>query len=304
MLLSQIDKARHSTVFTRATTTDLDRLSFFYDLVRPASFPRVYWAKVMQAIVYQPKGTYAQLFNVLYWSFKPWTDQETYENVLISTEGRFVLPTGDLSDGRVHKLVRCTFTDGSVKIYMVYQIHETGTPPIVVRRYQLFTDQTHASNSMFSVYTRGQSVTVKTMEFLPFLIFETTGGGLGNLNALDDLRNGKITIYLDSTLAKAPPTYMKEDNEERDAGEPFGGQLLELFDLDPDTENYGDQINGPFPLYLGGSQLEGVFGTLLDKCISAGIKYELINQDWDTSLGYQTLNIYAQQGIYPFPPKN
>jgi hypothetical protein len=96
---------------------------------------------------------------------------------------------------------------------------------------------------------------------------------------------------------------MKEDNEERDAGEPFGGQLLELFDLDPDTENYGDQITGPFPLYVGGSQLEGVFGTILNKCISAGIKYELVNQDWDTSLNYQSLSIYAQQGLYPFPPK-
>ena len=303
MLLSQIDNARHSTIFTSATTTDLDRLSFFYDLVRPASFPRAYWAKVMQAIIYQPKGTYAQLFNVLYWLFKPWIDQETYENIQIDANGYFILSTVAISDGRINKLVRCTFNDGSVKIYMIYQIQETGNPPFVTRRYNFFTDDIFDSNTMFSMYTPGQNVTVQKMEFLPFLIFETTSGGLGNVNNINDLQNGKITIYLDSTLANPPATYMKEDNEERDAGEPFGGQLLELFDPDPATEDYGDQVNGLFPLYFVGSKLEGVFGTVLNKCISAGIKYELINQDWDASLEYQTLNIYAQQGLYPFPPR-
>lgn len=302
MLLSQIDKARHSTIFTSATSTDLDRLSFFYDLVRPASFPRAYWAKVMQAIIYQPKGTYPQLFNALYWLFKPWIDQETYADVLINVNGRFALPTGDISDGRVHKLIRVTLSDGSSKIYMVRSIHEAGTPPIVVRTYQLVTSPT-MNNAMFQAYTTGQSTTVKQMEFLPFLIFETTSGGLGNQNQANDLKNGKFTIYLDSTLAKAPPTYLKEDGEERDEGEPFGGQLLNLFDLDPDTEDYGNQITGPFPLYLGGTNLDGVFGTILKKCIVAGIKYEVLSQDWDTSLEYQSLSIYAQQGLFPFPPK-
>jgi hypothetical protein len=297
MQLSQIDQARHSTNFKLATGSDLDRLANFYQLTRPATFPRDDWENVMKAIVYAVKGTYSNLFNVLYWLFKAWIISETYENVSIDAFGRFTLPVS-LSKGRTSKIVKLTFTDGSSDFYYVSSIVTVGTPPLTVSYYRLANSDSGYKTSYFKTWKNQNTAINVKMEFMPFLILETNEGGLGNTTK-GDLSNGQVLIYLDSTLAKTPPTYMKDDGEERDENEPFGGQLLELFDIDNQTLDFGNQEIGPFPIYLSGSNMDSIFGDLLKKIMPAGIRYSVYAIDWDGVTDFPPIFTYAQNGLFP-----
>ena len=92
---------------------------------------------------------------------------------------------------------------------------------------------------------------------------------------------------------------MKDDGEERDENEPFGGQLLELFDIDNQTLDFGNQEIGPFPLYLSGSNMDSIFGDLLKKIMPAGIRYSVYAIDWDGVTDFPPIFTYAQNGLFP-----
>lgn len=284
MLLSQIEQARRATIFTKAQGKDLDILAHIWGLDRPVSFPPAYWAEVMRSIVYRSQGTYSQIFNMLYWMFKPWTLQETHE-VIISSTGQFTIPTG-ASKGLCNKLVRitCASNPDLDGWYYVDAYSETGVPPLLVKRLRLNTTHT---TSYFKAWSSASSVNC-TIEFVPFLIFE----GIGSL-----------TIFIDSTLALTPASYLKENNEERNTNEPFGGHVMTLWDSAyPGEPSFGNQETGPFPIYLSGNDLSDLYAQILKNTLAAGIQYKVYSIDWENMVSYEPISIYAKTGLFPNLP--
>ena len=281
MQLSQIEQARRSTIFTKAQGRDLDSLASLYGIPRPSAFPPAYWDNVLLSIVYQAQGTYTQFFNALYWLMKPWTDQETKSEIIISSDG--YLSFSGVHKGFCNKIVKVTCSsDSSVNgFYYVNRYIETGTPPLIVKRLRLNTSY---DTPYFNKWTSTQDKTC-TIEFLPFIIFE---------------QDAQITIYLDSSLALTPPSYAQENAEERPSEQPYGSQVMVLWDSSyPDEPSYGNQTTGPFPLYMGGNDLSSVFINILKDIAPAGIKITILAQDWDAALDSNPLYIYAQTGAFP-----
>jgi len=119
------------------------------------------------------------------------------------------------------------------------------------------------------------------ISFIPFYIVET---------------RALVAIYIDVDMLAVPPTYLQETAQTRPVGQPDGGQLLNLLDLDPETLDFGDQVNGPFPLYLTGDEASGILGDLLRQILPAGVKYEVKGTRWGAELGYPPISSLVSRG--------
>jgi hypothetical protein len=135
------------------------------------------------------------------------------------------------------------------------------------------------SSSYFKTIEDGQG----TLEILPFVLFE---------------RRNVLYFYLDVEMVSPPPTFLQESGGARPASQPFGGHLLNLFDLNSETLDYGDQVNGPFPLYLDSIEISGVLKHVLPKLLRAGVKFEAQAKSWgDDLLGFGGLSSIPRYGV-------
>jgi len=117
--------------------------------------------------------------------------------------------------------------------------------------------------------------TAVEVAFLPFFFIEL---------------RGKVKLYVDLDLMSVPPTYIQPTGATRPASQPYGGQLLNLLDLDPSTLDYGNQNQGPYPLYLRGDAASGILGDVLKYIVAAGVRVEIIGLPFGGSLGYSSLS--------------
>tara|TARA_Y100000114_G_C11738620_1_gene317682 strand:+ start:181 stop:843 length:663 start_codon:yes stop_codon:yes gene_type:complete len=209
-------------------------------------------------VVYQPRGTIQTLFSALNALFAPWRDAVKL-NVSIDAQGSFVHP--DLTTAHAHRWVK--IDSGGVTRYAWLETVNEGT-------------NTGQINTLKCAYWDAWSAAVTgEMSFLPFLIVE------------DDAR---VRLVLDTFVLSVPPTYLQSTGSVRPQGQPNGGHLLNLLDLDPNTIDYGDQQRGPFPLYLHGDMASGILGDLLRRLIPAGIKTEIIGAQYGGDIGFPTLS--------------
>lgn len=255
--LSQTESARRSTVFTRATDDELDALGEYYGLVRPSAYPVSAWREVLRAVVYRPRGTVGSLFSALNALFKPWTDT-TAITTTINADGEFT-HASLTSKAYAHRWVRV----GGDSYQWVDEVDTATT--------------TATLNTVRSSYWDAWSAERQNVEvaFLPFYFVES---------------DARIRVYIDLDLLSVPPTYIQESGATRPNGQPYGGQLLNLLDLDPNTLDYGDQVNGPYPLYLRGDEASGVLGDLLNRIIVAGVKVDVVGVSFNGSLGYPSIS--------------
>lgn len=260
--LSQTERARRSTIITRAGEDEIDALGEYYGITRPASYPPRAWREVLKAVVYQPRGTFRVLFGALNALFSPWRDavQITAD---IDATGSFT-HASLTSTAYAHRWV--TIGEG------VYWVNDVDTATTTARL-------SRVSSAYFSGWDTALDDAV--ISFLPFYIVES---------------RALVSVYLDVALLTVPPTYLQETAQARPAGQPYGGQLLNLLDLDPETLDYGDQVNGAFPLYLTGDEASGVLGDLLRQIIPAGVRYALLGTRWGGSIGYPPLSSLVTQG--------
>ena len=254
--LSQTEAARRATIFTRADEDELDRLSVYYGLTRPSSYPPSAWREFLKAVVYRPRGTVASLFGALDALFTPWTDT-TAIAVDIDASGAFTHPALT-SDAYAHRWIRV----GGAYHWVDSVDESTNTA-------QLNT----VASSYWSAW--GGAQTSVEVAFLPFFFVEG---------------DATIRLLLDIDLLTVPPTYLQESAATRPAGQPYGGQLLNLLDLDPDTLDFGDQNNGPYPLYLRGDAARGVLGGVLRHIIAAGVRVDILGIPFGGALGYPSLS--------------
>lgn len=270
--LSQTESARRDTVFTRADGLAIDRLSArLLGIARPDTYSRAAWANVLAAFVYQPRGTFRCLFAVLDALFRPWSDLTTLEGLSIASSGLFT----HVDITAAHNGRWAWFTSDA-----------TSTQTLV-----FVTSASAGSASLSTIesgYWRAWAGTdTGTLRFLPFMLTED---------------RCLVTLYLDAELLSAPPTYLQSpDGSARPVGQPYGGHLLNLFDLDPATLDYGDQINGPFPLYLTGDESSGVIGHIMRRLLAAGVHMVVKTADFDDALGYGPIYSLPRYGVIGGP---
>ena len=262
--LSQTERARRSTLITRIDDDRLDQLSRFYGLTRPASYPVSAWRELMVNVVYQPRGTIQTLFSALNALFAPWRDA-TEITVSIDAQGAFVHPT--LTTAHAHRWVK--IDSGGVTRYAWLETVDENTT----------TGQINTSNSAY--WDAWDTARDGTLSFIPFIVLE------------DDAR---IRLVLDTFVLRVPPTYMQTAGATRPQNQPYGGHLLNLLDLDPDTLDYGDQTRGAFPLYLSGDEASGILGDLLRRLIPAGVRVEIIGAQYGGDIGYPALSDLVRTG--------
>ena len=257
--ISQIESARRDTIFSRADGIALDRISArFLGISRPDTYPRDAWAKVLEAFVYQPRGTFRCLFAVLDALLSPWTDLTAVSSLSIDAGGNF----------------------SSTNICIAH-----------AGRWAWFTSDTTAERTLVYVTSTtagGGAGTVSTIEGAYWRGWDTADtGSLRFLPFMLSEKDCLITLYLDSELMSAPPTYLQSpDGSARPANQVYGGHLLNLFDLDPDTLDYGDQTNGPFPLYLTGEETAGLIGHVMRRVLVAGVQMVVRVVSFGDTLGY------------------
>lgn len=257
---SQTEAARRDTVHTQADGYALDRLStLFYGVTRPANFPRSTWSNVLTAWAYAPRCTMQGTWAVIDAMFRPYANLLTLTNVTIAAHptlsDQYVRAShSDFSDAYSQRLA--IIDDGEKETLVFMAIADTG-----------YADISRISSGHWSGYSDTGTVTLTP---LPYWIEEKVG---------------EVVLWLDGELMGAPPTYMQQQSYTRPANQPLGGILLNLFDLDPATLDYGDQVDGPFPIYLGAEELSGVFGHILKRTLPAGIRISARVHNWAGQLG-------------------
>lgn len=257
--LSQTERARRDTTISRCDDDALDSLSRLYGLTRPASYPVSAWRNLLLNMVYQPRGTFRCLFHVLDALFEPWRKYSEI-NVSIDASGSFIDTT--LTEGHAHRWVRIEDTTGSRYSWLEYVDEATNTA-------QLNTQKT----GYWDVWDSAMS---GTLSFLPFIIIES---------------DASIRILIDLSLLETPPTYLQEAGATRPSGQPLGGHLLNLLDLDPETLDFGAH-----PLYLTGDDISGILGDILRHLIPAGVHVSLEGLQYGADLGFPALSALIETG--------
>jgi hypothetical protein len=255
--LSQTEAARRDTIFTRADGYALDELSIeLLGLARPATYPRDAWARMLLALVYRPRGTFRTLFAVLDALFEPWS-RLTALNVTVTASGGVTDAT--ITNAYGSRWGRFVDAESGEQTLVFVTTATTGS-------LQLAT----YGSSYFEAWSGEERP--GTLTLLPFTLSES---------------RCLVTMLLDAELLSAPPSYLQSpDGSARPSSQPLGGVLLNLFDLDPDTLDYGDQVRGPYPLYLTGDEVDGVIGHVMRCLLPAGVRLEVRSVDFGGQLGY------------------
>lgn len=255
--LSQTEAARRDTIFTRADGYALDELSIeLLGLARPATYPRDAWARMLLALVYRPRGTFRTLFAVLDALFEPWS-RLTALNVTVTASGGVT----DTAITNAYGSRWARFVDAESGEQTLVFVTTATTGSLQLATY---------GSSYFEAW--GGEERTGTLTLLPFTLSES---------------RCFVTMLLDAELLSAPPSYLQSpDGSARPSGQPLGGVLLNLFDLDPDTLDYGDQVRGPYPLYLTGDEVDGVIGHVMRCLLPAGVRLEVRSVDFGGQLGY------------------
>jgi len=256
--LSQTEAARRDTLFTRAEGLALDHLSRqLYGIERPANYPRDAWAQMLRALVYQPRGTFRTVFAVFDALFAPWARLVSLGPVTVNAAGVFA--SADITTAHAGRWAWFE-EDGTGARVLVWV--RTCTPSVG-----------GVLSTVESAYWRAwNAARTGTLYLLPFSLVEG---------------DCEVTVNLDAELLSAPPTYLQDPaGSARPAGVPFGGHLLNLFDLDPASLDYGDQVDGPFPLYLTGADVGGLFGAVARVLLPAGVRLTVRSVAFADTLGY------------------
>lgn len=271
--ISQTEAARRDTLFTRAEGLALDLLSRrLYGLERPANYPRDAWAQMLRALVYQPRGTFRTVFAVFDALFSPWARLVTLGPVTVSATGVFA---------------SSTITTAHAGRWAWFEEAGTGARTLVWVRTCTPSVGGVLSTAETGYWRAWEQERTGSLYFLPFALVES---------------DCEVTVLLDSELLSAPPTYLQDPaGAARAAGEPYGGALLNLFDLDPATLNYGDQVNGPFPLYLTGAEVGGLFGAVARVLLPAGVALSVRSAVFADTLGYGPIYALPRFGRVGLP---
>lgn len=278
--LSLTEQALRDTLITRAQDGALDDLSRLFGIPRVRIVEPDFWRRALRAGVYGPRGVLHTTHNVLEAMFDQWAERcysyqveiDPGSNLLTRVEG----PPG-FYPIHVNRLVRVSTAAGT-GIY--WSLGVVG-------------DKLMLSRNPGPYWSGFDSTSVDPFDgivkVLPFLYAEP-----------EIVAPCTVLVYLDGDIWYTPPSYMQPDGDDRPVGEPFGCILIDPADGDPATPSRGDQINGPFPLYLPGDEVGGALRVTMDALLAAGIQITFKLTQFDRAAG--AFNVFQYNEGLGLPP--
>ena len=300
--LSQAELAFRDTLISKSSGESFDRLARFYDFPRLRMVPEKYWRRALRAIAYGPKGTFGTLHAVLEAIFDVWAEPSfTYLVQLDPTDPQGVLrlngPPGVYCNHR-DRLVRIDSPTLGSRIFRSVDFDTPG--------HRLVLSDIRTAYWRAADWSQWVEPEVGLLKILPFVYEEPTPGPIVDAGGLPvGTFSGEpclFRVFVDGDLWYTPPTYLQPAGEERPEGQPFGGQIVDPFDGDPTTPSRGDQIVGPFPLYLPGAEVAGLLQSLLDLTLAAGVRIEFRIKSFcsDEDALNVFVNAFVQHGLANF----
>lgn len=256
------------TLVKKATGQALNRLSFLYGFNRPLYIKDENWRSSLNAVLFNARGTHGVIFAFLYYLFREWSEYSTFTFTGVSES---VLTKTGLDcnlEGRLCKI--------NGKFY--FSTHKSGN-----NLYFSDVDTTYWNKASF---TLNQSYNV---EFLPFIYREI---------------DGEFKLVLDYGLFSIPSTYINEDGEAQNQGEPAGGFLYDFF------SNSATERTGENPIYLGADFFDSSFFEVCKNVLASGILFKTNTITWCDSesslyasftdkLKFNTVNPSNTTGVQP-----
>jgi hypothetical protein len=236
--LSQTEQALHSILIHKTSGEWLRRLGKLYGMPFPGGSEAA-WRNAMEAAAFGPRGTLGCTWDFLQKAFEPLSESiQVFLNPAAPQRLSEITP-GDLEDRHRLRLVR-------VKGQIYYVV---GPHPSVSSWVQLSdVTTTYWKGADFSLLDAPEAVTA---EWLAPVITEDW--------------DGKFQVNMTGEFSAVPPTYMQPDDSARPGGQPYGGHMI------PNETVQGDQVIGPFPIYLPGPDAFPEHRAVLDALLAAGI---------------------------------
>lgn len=237
--LNRIEKMLRETILNNAKGRDLTRLSEYYGFRRPHYIAEEYWRKALLKAVYSARGTPGPIFSFLEAVFGEWSELSTYDAVAMSPNIIQFSGASTTHEGRYCRI------DG--KLYRTSVLRGSSFPNDMVMHNvdnTLFTAANFVPNSTFKV------------SFLPFDVEEV---------------GCEYRILVDNGVLNFPKYYIPTNvAENRAAGMPLGGHIMDFFSSDA-SHRRGDQIDGPYPIYLAADEFKELFFDAMELLLAAGV---------------------------------
>jgi len=247
-MTSRIKTARNDTLLTRATGDALTRLGENYGFIRPLYIPEADFRESLICAVYASQPTLPTFFTFIVKLFNIWATYSTISG------------TADSADSMELDVESLALT----------------APANLEQRYALIGDRVCFLSSVVEgvaqfapvntayfkkpEFVEGDSYTVK---LLPFNFVE---------------QDCTLTLIMDGGIFSVPSTFLQQDAEAQEEGEPPYGFLMDFFSTEQ-GERFGGE-DGPYPAYLVSDFFESKFFALLDKMLAAGVYLRATNILW------------------------
>jgi hypothetical protein len=258
---SRLEQAWRDTLIHKAEGDAFDALAEMFNLARPYNWSEAPWREALHAVVYGPRGTPGSMFAFLDAALQ---EYRTEVAVTIDAAAPQTITSAAPFDGSlVGKLVRL---DGIAEgLYCTVGPHTaTGGASTTLTLCEWPCGYWYGADWAGLDWPPATSTAALTATFLPFQLREPTPGPEVEPN---ELLACKLIILLSGGVANVPPTYLQPaGGGARPVGQPFGGHVMTSA-----LTHEGDQVNGPFPIYLMGDSLLGVLETRLKTLLAAGV---------------------------------
>lgn len=241
---SEIDKARSDTLLHKAEGEALTRLSQFYGFSRPFYLRESDWRSALHMATLCAQPTPQVVIGFVKKCLEQWTEVSTFEMITRSiSTAEPIDPVDGNIEGRLVEI--------NGKTYFLSFISAG-------RAHFSRVATSYWKGSDFGI---NETVQVKV---LPFLVEE---------------HNCEFKLIFDGGIFTIPSTYLQENGEDQEVGEPPFGYLMEYSSTNPDYK-YGDAVDGAYPAYLASNFIERSFESSIGKLLSAGIHLTAENITW------------------------
>lgn len=263
--VSALERLRRDLHIHTADGAQLDRLARIHRFPRPSIIEHASWREALLAVVHGPRGLPGSVKGFLRGALSQWdtvvevTRTATYPQRLTATAG-----AGSFTQDLVGRNV---LVAGEV-----YRID--GPADLSATGAGAYVELSRLATPLWSAadWTGLEADTVEA-RVLPFLIEDLTPGPRSTLDVRTHTEAALVRIRMFLSIPTVPPTYLVDNGDARPVGQPYGGHIM------ADAFEAGDQVNGPFPIYLGGDGGWADLEVLLKKLVAPGIRVEIILED-------------------------
>jgi len=299
--ISQTEEALRDTSIRKAEGRAFDSLARLYGLSRIRAFRIAPWRRGLRALALGPRGTLGATHDALEAFLADYG--ETFAVSVDPLDPTTVLIQGASPDFRCDHLGRFVRLELPIKDSVPDQVFPedgahlhsgifwtqgpaiTDAGSFTLELVPVKTAYWEGANWLTGPWAVDAGGVNGTLTVLPFVYVEPTPGPIedaqGNRVGTASGRPCLFQLLTDFVVYAVPPSYLLDpggvDRANLDPNMPIGAHLMDLFNLDgdqPPPPPDGDQVDGPFPIYLIDDVLPSGIGTVIDLTLAAGVKVE------------------------------